>query len=81
MDGVRYSARTRSQCSPQEWDEWSRGAGSSTGSSLARQEAAQQNTVVNEPEALTLPLLESKPTCPTLRRAIRTVCAFLSETT
>lgn len=26
LDGVWYSAGTRSQCSPQQWDKWSRGA-------------------------------------------------------
>lgn len=67
LDGVWYSAVTRSQCSPQQWDKWSRRAAAQA-PPRARQEVARrrtQNTVGNEPEALTFSLLDSKPTWPT----------------
>lgn len=69
LDGVWYSAGTRSQCSPQQWDKWSRGAAAAAAveAPLAPPQPVQEvarhrthNTVCNEPEAVTFPLLDSK---------------------
>lgn len=49
----------------------------STGSSSAWQEVAQQNTVVNEPEALASTLLDSKPTWQTTASE-SVACVFYS---
>lgn len=54
LDRVWYSARTRSQCSPQQWRS---GAGERAG-----RERPSQNIVANEPEALTFLLLHSERT-------------------
>lgn len=64
LDGVWYSAGTRSQCSPQQWDKWSRRAAAvALAPPQPVQEVARHRThhsVGNEPEAVTFPLLGSK---------------------
>lgn len=68
LDGVWYSAGTRSQCSPQQWDKWSRrAAAAAVEVPLAPPQPVQEvarhrthNIVGNEPEAVTFPLLDSK---------------------